>query len=1126
MQHPESEPFKGPTTKPGLAGGFPPKPAAGDVVDHQEVEIKPKDRTADMQRMETRNKDIQAFVAAGRSKIVELQLNGEIPSQTVMDELVANPKYLHQFNKSTVVGDQPHQLKFRYANWSMTYQNFWQLNILDKIPLANKALGDIFCNHKVSQKQRIGISRKIQNPEKLTFPHDYMFAFVVCLFGTEWIIWRTVNNFKTLHSKSGVKASLPKDTRSMSSEDSSTSQLDQLGLELQKFMNEAVQEVTEQREFEVLMHFLGISQSFCETRCLRILETEVYKESAGRKNEGCFSRCLKSMCGGWNKRWLGIGYNAIWYYEDHKQKAENLRDSIYLDQESSLTIKAISHSEVIIGLRLNRRVLILKIKDLAHGLNAISAIMQSFVESVSTKSHQFGSFAPLRQFNSIDFFVRGKRYFETMERLIQEAKYEIVICDWMFSPEFPLTRPLTGGSNLANASNRILNLLGDAANNRNVNVYILLYKEFVTLYNDAERAKAVMESLTPVTKKIKVICHNEKFASLWSHHEKMVIIDRHFGMMGGLDIAWGRWDNEEVALFDYSKDSSLFPGVDYYNPFHKELIKISGNGYQEKLTPSEHPRMPWQDLAICIKGPAVYDLLTHFMTYWNNARELTVEDEEVITGHILVQQLKTPNVSPGGLYIVEAKIAKDGESVSNKFASCCKRKYREADPQKEAGTVKQDNKIPQNKKDLKATTDMIAAVPDEEATHDESDESLSFSFDYSTDPSDDEGEFGSKTPKPEGEMESQPQIPTEANKESYKPRYRSKQDFLENTEYSYQQIISDVKTDLAANQHKVTWIGEVLPQACFMVDNDYKYNASGDKEKFMYLAEDSAGEATPKKPGDGTSREMRKAETENWKIQDSINLHASLNSSHSAATTLFKRLKAVNPKLEYLFHGLRDVPLPADHPVLYSAPDNTVPQIPFETPEGFFRTKEGTMSAQVLRSASPWSIGLREAEHSIYNCYIELIMGAKHFIYIENQFFMSYAKGSPVNESMKNSIGRALFLRIQRAYQNQEAFKVIVFIPLLPANEGDLEAKGNKQSQLMIAIQNFTIGEGESSLYESIRNLGANPEDYIMFGSLRKWAFAPSNKTDPTDPKKWLPDQENPKTELIYIHSKVRSNLC
>lgn len=37
---------------------------------------------------------------------------------------------------------------------------------------------------------------------------------------------------------------------------------------------------------------------------------------------------------------------------------------------------------------------------------------------------------------------------------------------------------------------------------------------------------------------------------LWSHHEKMVVIDQAYGFMGGLDICYGRWDTQKHPLTD------------------------------------------------------------------------------------------------------------------------------------------------------------------------------------------------------------------------------------------------------------------------------------------------------------------------------------------------------------------------------------------------------------------------------------------------------------------------------------------------------------------------------------------------------------------------------------------------
>jgi phosphatidylserine/phosphatidylglycerophosphate/cardiolipin synthase-like enzyme len=71
--------------------------------------------------------------------------------------------------------------------------------------------------------------------------------------------------------------------------------------------------------------------------------------------------------------------------------------------------------------------------------------------------------------------------------------------------------------------------------------------------------------------------------------------------------------------------------------------------------------------------------------------------------------------------------------------------------------------------------------------------------------------------------------------------------------------------------------------------------------------------------------------------------------------------------------------------------------------------KIGTCSCQILRSASHWSCGLpkNQIENSIQFAYLQLIEMAKHYIYIENQFFISSTAGSPV----KNDIAKALVLR-------------------------------------------------------------------------------------------------------------------
>lgn len=91
---------------------------------------------------------------------------------------------------------------------------------------------------------------------------------------------------------------------------------------------------------------------------------------------------------------------------------------------------------------------------------------------------------------------------------------------------------------------------------------------------------------------------------------------------------------------------------------------------------------------------------------------------------------------------------------------------------------------------------------------------------------------------------------------------------------------------------------------------------------------------------------------------------------------------------------------------------------------------------QILRSASNWSIGLKASNHenSILNAYMAMILAAEHFIYIENQFFISTVQSSKDNPVI-NEIAKAIYLRICRAAKEKKKFKVIVVMPLLPVIE-------------------------------------------------------------------------------------------
>lgn len=41
---------------------------------------------------------------------------------------------------------------------------------------------------------------------------------------------------------------------------------------------------------------------------------------------------------------------------------------------------------------------------------------------------------------------------------------------------------------------------------------------------------------------------------LWAHHEKLVVVDQSVAFLGGLDLAYGRWDTHDYRITDLDGD--------------------------------------------------------------------------------------------------------------------------------------------------------------------------------------------------------------------------------------------------------------------------------------------------------------------------------------------------------------------------------------------------------------------------------------------------------------------------------------------------------------------------------------------------------------------------------------------
>ena len=68
-------------------------------------------------------------------------------------------------------------------------------------------------------------------------------------------------------------------------------------------------------------------------------------------------------------------------------------------------------------------------------------------------------------------------------------------------------------------------------------------------------------------------------------------------------------------------------------------------------------------------------------------------------------------------------------------------------------------------------------------------------------------------------------------------------------------------------------------------------------------------------------------------------------------------------------------------------------------------TAENNMNCQILRSVSNWSAGLvKKHEDSILRAYYNLIDNSKHYIFIENQFFISKSYSDEENFSGSSNV--------------------------------------------------------------------------------------------------------------------------
>ncbi|WP_313389473.1 phospholipase D-like domain-containing protein [Achromobacter aegrifaciens] len=240
-------------------------------------------------------------------------------------------------------------------------------------------------------------------------------------------------------------------------------------------------------------------------------------------------------------------------------------------------------------------------------------------------------FAMPRYGNRCESYITGRDYMAAVAAAIRGAQSFIMIADWQMDYDVELERRGEDGH-----PGRLSSLLADAIQ-RGVHVRILLYDSisaFLDTHDDT--TQDMLHGLPKGKGSIRVMLQYPNAGrianTLFSHHQKFVLVDGKKAFLGGIDLAYGRW---ETPSFNVVIDPSVHVLNDAYNmqlvparkPTQDELTLTREHegrpGFEPPiggvlLDPLRQPREPWQDVAMKVEGPAAFDVFLNFVLRWNS----------------------------------------------------------------------------------------------------------------------------------------------------------------------------------------------------------------------------------------------------------------------------------------------------------------------------------------------------------------------------------------------------------------------------------------------------------------------------------------------------------------------------
>ena len=258
-----------------------------------------------------------------------------------------------------------------------------------------------------------------------------------------------------------------------------------------------------------------------------------------------------------------------------------------------------------------------------------------------SKYNRYGSFAPVHEQAVVKWFVDGKDHMSAIADAIENTTKELLIINHILNPHIFMKRPDNG---VDSNDWRLDRMLLEKAKN-GVKIYILLFQDAKYLpiihfnLGVSETKKTLKHDNIHIYSDPGLLTHlrnNFHKLGFWTHHEKVLVSDRSLAFVGGIDLCFGRWDTHTHPLTDnYPLNPSIdtkqssdngqqkyrrWIGKDYRNTFIREIPYYT-KPLEDHLDRKKDQRLPYHDLSVTFTGPAVQDVVEHFIQRYNFLQE-------------------------------------------------------------------------------------------------------------------------------------------------------------------------------------------------------------------------------------------------------------------------------------------------------------------------------------------------------------------------------------------------------------------------------------------------------------------------------------------------------------------------